>query len=71
MKYCPGGSYILMNINKIVTGYIAIMTIRYKKNSHKVLEYIENEGGGSTDTYDIYLFIFPEIYCNVYIYFFK
>ena len=42
-----------------------LLAIGYKYNYRKVLEFIANEGDGSTEPGDLYLSCFPDIYYNV------
>ena len=45
MRDCPGGSYIVININLIFPDEIPLLDIGYKYNYRKVLGFIATEGG--------------------------
>ena len=56
MKYCPGGSYIVMKSTPRVYDGRPLLNIGYKYNSNKVLGFIATEGDGSNEPGDtIYL----------------
>ena len=65
MKDCPGGSYLVMNINQRVPGGRPLTSIGYKYNSRKVLGIIATEGTESTESGYPYLSCFPDICSNV------
>ena len=62
MKYCPGGSYLVIKGTPRVTGYRKIMAIGYKYNYRNVLWFISTEGGGITEPIDPYLSHYPAVY---------
>ena len=51
-----------------VPGGRPLLNIGYKYNDRKVLGFIADEGGGSTEPGDPYLSCFPDIYSNIYIF---
>ena len=65
MKYWPGGSYLVLEINPRVLGDIPLMAIGYKYNSRKIIGFIATEGDGITEPVDPYLSCFPGIYSDV------
>ena len=64
-KDWPGGSYLVMNFTLRFPVEIPLLAIGYKCNYSKVLGFISNEGSGSTEPGDPYLYCFPSIYSNV------
>ena len=60
MEYWPGGSYLVLKSNPIVTTDRTLMDVGYKYNSRKVLGFIATEGAGSTESVDSYLSCFPD-----------
>ena len=67
MKYWPGGTYLVIQITPIFTGYITLMSIGYKKEPWRFLEFISDEGVVSTDLGITYLSISPDTYYNVFV----
>ena len=65
MKDWPGGSYLVMKSTPIFPGEITLLAIGYKYNFRKVLIFIANEGGGSTEPGYPYLSSFPDICSNI------
>ena len=49
MKYCPGGSYLVLKSNPRFPGESPVLAIGYKYNSRKVLGFIATEGARSTE----------------------
>ena len=65
IKYCPGGSYLVLRVTPRVPNNRKLMVIGYMYNSRKVLGFISNEGDGSTEPGDPYLSRFPYIFSDV------
>ena len=65
MKYCPGGSYLVMKRTTRVPGGRQLMEIGYTYNYRKLLGFIDTEGAGITEPGDTYLYCFPNMYYNV------
>ena len=65
MKYCQGGSYLVLKSTPRNPGERPLLAIGYKYNSRKVLRFIATEGAGSNEPGDPYLSGFPDIYSNV------
>ena len=65
MKYCPGGSYLVLKSTPRFPGERTLLAIGYKYNYGKVLGFISAEGAGSTEPGYPYLSRFPDIYSNV------
>ena len=61
IKYCPGGSYLVMKITPRVPGGRPLLAIGYRYNSRKVLEFIDTGGAGSTEPGYPYLSRLPDI----------
>ena len=62
MKYCPGGSYLVMKITPRFLDGRPLLTIGYKYNSRKVLGFIATDGSLSTEPGDPYLSRFPDFF---------
>ena len=67
MKYWLGGSYLVIKSNPIFTDKRPLLAIGYKYNSRKVLGFIATEGAESTESGDLYLSHFPDIFSSVYV----
>ena len=65
MKECTGGSYLVMEITKLVTSDKPLIDIGYQYNYRKFPGFIATEGAGSTEPGDPYLSCFSDIYSNV------
>ena len=65
MKYCLGGSYLVMKITPRVPEDRNLIAIGYQYNSHKSLGFIATKGDGIYDTGDTYLSHLPGNYYDV------
>ena len=65
MKEWLGGSHIVMKSTPKITSDRALMAIRYKCRSQKVLGFISDEGVGSTEPGNPYLSIYHDNYSYV------
>ena len=50
-----------------VPGDRPVMAIKYRDNSRKLLAFISNEGGGSTEAGYPYLYCYPDNYSNIFV----